>query len=166
MLQEPPFRVVAIDEFRFRPSHVRAPTELIEVIGHAAQRCRLVVVCALVAVAFIKGLLFVRSGWKRLWGFRGVVATGLGGLFVGVIGIWVPEVFAVGYPAVSKALTHSYALPFLLCLLVLKFIATAKSHPAAPAMASPVNDSVAFSAKPSPHPPRPSAPPTVPAPTP
>ncbi len=86
------------------------------------------VVCALVGVAFIKGLLFVRAHWKRLRGFRGVVATGAGGLFVGVVGIWVPEVFAVGYPAVSKALTHSYTLPFLLCLLVLKLIATAVSY--------------------------------------
>ena len=86
------------------------------------------VVCAIVAVAFIKGLLFIRAGWKRLRGFRGMIATGLGGLFVGVIGIWVPEVFAVGYPAVSKALTHSYTLPFLLSLLVLKLIATAVSY--------------------------------------
>ena len=86
------------------------------------------VVCALVGVAFIKGLLFIRSRWKHLRGFRGVLATGLGGLFVGIIGIWVPEVFAVGYPAVSKALTHSYTLPFLLSLLVLKLIATAVSY--------------------------------------
>ena len=57
-----------------------------------------------------------------------MIATGLGGLFVGVVGIWVPEVFAVGYPAVSKALTYSYTLPFLFSLLVLKLIATAVSY--------------------------------------
>ncbi len=86
------------------------------------------VVCALIGVAFVKGLLLIRGRWKRLGGLRGVLATGLGGLVVGVIGIWFPEVFAVGYPAVSNALTHSYSLPFLLALLALKLIATMVSY--------------------------------------
>lgn len=86
------------------------------------------VACAGVGVAFIRGVLFVRARWKRLRGVWAILATGLGGLLVGVIGIAFPEVFAVGYPAVSKALTHSYALPFLLGLLFLKLIATAVSY--------------------------------------
>ena len=86
------------------------------------------VVCALTGVAFIKGVLLTRARWKRLRGFRAVLATGLGGLAVGVIGVGFPEVFAVGYPAVSKALTNGYALPLLLALLLLKLAATVISY--------------------------------------
>lgn len=48
----------------------------------------------------------------------------LGGSLVGIIGIWFPQVFGVGYDWVDKALTNHLGLGLLLILLVLKLLAT------------------------------------------
>jgi CIC family chloride channel protein len=86
------------------------------------------VACAGVGVAFKRGLLWTRGRWTRLSGGWAILATTLGGLAVGVIGIWFPHVFAVGYPTVTKALTEGYTIWFFLALLVLKLVATTISY--------------------------------------
>lgn len=47
------------------------------------------------------------------------------GLIVGLLGAFHPEIFGVGYEAVSRALNGSYTLDILVTLLVLKILATA-----------------------------------------
>ncbi len=86
------------------------------------------VVCAGISVIFKRGLLLLRSSWLALSGGRAVAATALGGLAVGVIGIWFPQVFGVGYPWVTKALTEGYSIWFFLALLTLKLCATTISY--------------------------------------
>ncbi|HBK81707.1 MAG TPA: hypothetical protein DDZ83_18890 [Nitrospinae bacterium] len=86
------------------------------------------VVCAGVGVLFKRGLLFVRKRWLRLSGGRVILATTLGGLAVGVIGIWVPHVFGVGYPWVTRAMIDGYTTWFFIVLLVLKIVATIISY--------------------------------------
>ncbi len=49
----------------------------------------------------------------------------LGGVIVGFIGIFYPEVFGVGYEAVTKALNGEYALHMLVILVLMKGAATA-----------------------------------------
>jgi len=49
----------------------------------------------------------------------------IGGLMVGGIAIWYPQVLGVGYDATDAALKHQFPLNLLLILLVLKTIATA-----------------------------------------
>ena len=49
----------------------------------------------------------------------------LGGLIVGLIGAFFPEIFGVGYEAVTKALTGEYTIIALMALVLAKVVATA-----------------------------------------
>jgi CIC family chloride channel protein len=57
--------------------------------------------------------------------FSYVFLPPLGGAAIGLIGAFYPEVFGVGYEAVSRTLAGEYSLQFLLILLALKTLATA-----------------------------------------
>jgi CIC family chloride channel protein len=48
----------------------------------------------------------------------------LGGLLVGVIGIWFPEVLSAGYPVILKALRSGMGYELLALLMLLKMVAT------------------------------------------
>lgn len=86
------------------------------------------VACAGVGVAFNRGLLYLRGKCIRFSGLRSVLITGLGGLAVGIIGIWFPHIFAVGYPTVTRAMTEGYTLWFFLALLIFKLVGTIISY--------------------------------------
>ena len=86
------------------------------------------VVCAGVGVIFKRGLLYLRGKCLHLSAPRGVLITTLGGLTIGIIGIWFPHIFAVGYPWITKALTEGYSLWIFMALLVLKLAATIISY--------------------------------------
>jgi CIC family chloride channel protein len=81
-------------------------------------------VCALVAILFQFGLIATDSAARRialpLW-FRPV----LGGLLVGAIAIFAPQVLGVGYEATSNALTNNIPLSLLIILIIAKSAATA-----------------------------------------
>lgn len=80
--------------------------------------------CAAVAIAFQFALIgtdwTARNISMPLW-FRPV----LGGLAVGAIGIFFPEVLGVGYEATDLALKHELTIQTMLTLLVVKTAATA-----------------------------------------
>ncbi len=57
--------------------------------------------------------------------FSIMLAPPAAGAIVGLIGAFHPEIFGVGYEAVTRALAGAYALETLLALLVLKILATA-----------------------------------------
>jgi CIC family chloride channel protein len=82
----------------------------------------------LVSVAFTQLLLglrewFLKRPRKTLW-FQPVT----GGLLVGVMGWFVPQVMGVGYKFVGDALNDHLALKLMALLLVLKLVATAVSY--------------------------------------
>jgi chloride channel protein, CIC family len=82
----------------------------------------------LVSVAFTQLLLrsrewFLKRPRRTLW-YQPVA----GGLLVGVMGWFVPEVMGVGYGYVGKALNDQMVLKMMVLLLVLKLIATAISY--------------------------------------
>jgi CIC family chloride channel protein len=82
----------------------------------------------LVSVAFTKLLLgmrerFLRLPWKTL-PFQPVV----GGVLVGVMGWFVPQVLGVGYEHVGAVLNGGMALKLMLLLLVLKLFAVTISY--------------------------------------
>jgi len=82
----------------------------------------------LVSVAFTKLLLgmrerFLRFPVKTLW-FQPVV----GGLLVGLIGWFVPQVLGVGYGYVGDALNGTMALKVMALLIVLKLITVTTSY--------------------------------------
>ncbi len=82
------------------------------------------IVCALLAIAFIKGTALVEDGMKRVpvpdW-----VKPGIAGLVVGIVAIWYPQVLGVGYQTTDAALAESYALGLLLALIGLKLALSA-----------------------------------------
>jgi CIC family chloride channel protein len=82
----------------------------------------------LVSVAFTKLLLDLRSRFlrfprKTVW-FQPVA----GGLCVGIMGWFVPQILGVGYKHVGDALNGSMALKLMALLLVLKLFAVAISY--------------------------------------
>ena len=81
-----------------------------------------------VSVAFTELLLrlrewFLKRSRKTLW-FQPVT----GGLLVGVMGWFVPQVMGVGYKFVGDALNDHLALKLMALLLVLKLVATAVGY--------------------------------------
>jgi len=82
----------------------------------------------LVSAAFTKLLLGMRERFQRLprktvW-FQPVA----GGLMVGVMGWFVPQILSVGYGHVGEALNGSMALKLMVILVVLKFFAVTTSY--------------------------------------
>jgi chloride channel protein, CIC family len=81
-----------------------------------------------VSVAFTKLLLWMRAHFlkfpKRTLWFQPIA----GGLMVGVMGWFVPDLLGVGYKYVGDALNGGMALKLILLLLVLKLFAVATSY--------------------------------------
>jgi CIC family chloride channel protein len=80
------------------------------------------ILAGFVALAFIKALyatedLFDKIPWHPSW--KGLV----GGALVGVIGIWFPHVFGVGYEAINEALNGTMLWHFMLLLVAFKILA-------------------------------------------
>ncbi|HTF24168.1 MAG TPA: chloride channel protein [Candidatus Limnocylindria bacterium] len=81
-----------------------------------------------VSVAFTKLLLWMRARFlrfpkKTLW-FQPVA----GGLTVGMMGWFMPQLLGVGYKQVGEALNGNMALKLMILLLVLKFFAVVASY--------------------------------------
>jgi CIC family chloride channel protein len=86
------------------------------------------IVGGLASVAFVKLLLSLRERFLRfpnstLW-FQPVA----GGLTVGILGFFVPQVLGVGYDQVERVLNGDVILRVVLVLAVLKIIATAVAY--------------------------------------
>lgn len=85
-------------------------------------------ICGLVATAFLASLQTMTERVREFAdraGLSYVFLPLVGGLAIGLIGAFYPEIFGVGYEAVTKTLAGDYGLQFLLTLLVLKTAATA-----------------------------------------
>ncbi|NIM52245.1 MAG: chloride channel protein, partial [Gemmatimonadales bacterium] len=61
------------------------------------------ILAALVALAFIRSLYKLEDAFDKLRLYP-PVRTMLGGMCIGVIGIWLPHIFGVGYEAINEAL--------------------------------------------------------------
>ena len=82
----------------------------------------------LVSVAFVKLLL-----WQRKYFLRAPEATqwflpGVGGLVVGLLALFTPDVLGVGYGVVGKALNGQLLMTTMALLVVLKVVATATCY--------------------------------------
>ncbi len=80
------------------------------------------------SVAFTKLLLKMRATFLRLPRKTRWWHPVAGGLVVGVMGWFVPQVLGVGYTYVGQALNGEFALQLMLLLLVLKFLAIIASY--------------------------------------
>jgi CIC family chloride channel protein len=82
----------------------------------------------LVSVAFVKLLLWQRKHFLRLPIKTQWIQPMAGGLLVGILGWFVPEVLGVGYGYVSKALNGQMVFGMMAFLVLLKLIATATCY--------------------------------------
>ena len=83
------------------------------------------VVGGLGSVCFVKLLLGLRARFMRLPKWTVWFQPVVGGLTVGLIGYFVPEVLGVGYNHVEKVLNGDIVLKVVVLLAVLKIVATA-----------------------------------------
>jgi len=82
----------------------------------------------LVSVAFVKLLLWQRKHFLRLPAKTQWIQPAAGGLLVGVLGWFVPQVLGVGYGYVSTALNGQMVLSMMALLVLLKLVATATCY--------------------------------------
>ncbi len=76
----------------------------------------------------MKLLLYIRKRFSELPEWTNWLQPAAGGLTVGVLGWFVPEVLGVGYGHVSEALNGQMALNLMALLVVLKLVATAACY--------------------------------------
>lgn len=81
------------------------------------------VVCALAAIMF---QLSIRMTGRLIGSVdvSVILRAGFGGLMVGLIAIWLPQVLGVGYEATDRALSQQYSLGLLFLLIAAKTAAT------------------------------------------
>lgn len=84
------------------------------------------VLAGLVSVVFIRTLYATEDLFAKVR-LPGFAVTGLGGLFVGAIAVWLPQVSGVGYESLNDALWGRLPLAMLLVLPVAKLLATAST---------------------------------------
>jgi CIC family chloride channel protein len=83
--------------------------------------------CGVMAPAFRCMLDLSRAGFRRLGSSR-VLTMALGGLGVGLISVWNPNVWGNGYSVVDSILLTDWTWKALLTILVLKIVATSLSY--------------------------------------
>ena len=86
------------------------------------------VIGGLVSVCFVKLLLWQRKYFRRMAAWGQALQPVVGGLLVGVLGWFVPDVLGVGYSHVSEALNSQLPLRLMVLLVVLKLVATATCY--------------------------------------
>ena len=80
------------------------------------------------SVFFVKLLLAIRAWFRRLPKWTSWFQPAMGGLAVGLMGWFMPEVLGVGYDYVEKVLGGDLAMKAVVLLAVLKIIATATCY--------------------------------------
>jgi CIC family chloride channel protein len=86
------------------------------------------VIGGVVSLAFCKGLLSLRAMFLRMPLSTRVFQPAIGGLAIGIILIFVPQVLGVGYEYVDQALNGGLLLKTMLVLCAVKLIATVISY--------------------------------------
>ena len=86
------------------------------------------IIGGVVSVCFVKLLLFIRKRFLALPKWSEWIQPAAGGLVVGLMGWFVPDVLGVGYGHVSEALNGQMALGLMALLVPLKLIATASCY--------------------------------------
>jgi len=95
-----------------------------ELIGYAV----LGVVGGLVSLAFCKSLLALRLAFRRLPKWTVMLQPAMGGVAIGAVLLFVPEVKGVGYDYVDQALNGGLVLQTMIVLCVVKLAATVVSY--------------------------------------
>src|SRR6266571_4564162 len=86
------------------------------------------IVGGLTSVAFVKLLLWLRAQFARMPRASLWIQPVAGGLTVGILGFFVPQVLGVGYDQVERVLNGDVVLKVVVILAVLKIIATSVAY--------------------------------------
>jgi len=86
------------------------------------------VIGGILSLAFCKGLLWLRGVFKRMPARTRLIQPAMGGLAIGVILIFVPQVMGVGYEFVNQALNGGLLLKTMALLCIMKLVATMVSY--------------------------------------
>jgi CIC family chloride channel protein len=102
--------------FLVPPYEIISPFELIPYMAAG-------VVAGLVAVAFIRSLTFSEDFFEKIqlpeWS-----RAALGGAIIGIVAIWLPNIYGVGYTTISDALSGALPTLLLAALVLAKIFAT------------------------------------------
>ena len=106
---------------RGNSDHLVNPAEL---IGYLV----LGIVGGIVSLAFCKGLLWARLLFQGMPKWTNIFQPAMGGLLIGIILIFFPQVMGVGYQFVDQAMNGSLLLKTMLLLCLAKLVATIVSY--------------------------------------
>ncbi|MCH7897154.1 MAG: chloride channel protein [candidate division NC10 bacterium] len=81
------------------------------------------VLAGLAAVAFVRVLYWFEDRFDS-WRFPAYLMPAVGGLLVGVMGVFLPQIFGTGFPAIEDALNGRTSLALLAILIFAKMLAT------------------------------------------
>lgn len=95
-----------------------------ELLAYAA----LGVVGGLCSVLFCRALLSLRAAFRRLPPSTVTFQPAMGGVAIGLVLLWVPEVMGVGYDSIDQALNGGLPWQTMLLLLIMKVAATVISY--------------------------------------
>ena len=107
--------------FQVPQYHLVSPAELIAYVV-------LGIVGGIVSLVFSKGLLSVRRMFKRMPARTVIIQPAMGGLIIGVVIVFFPQVMGVGYEYVNQALNGGLLLKTMALLCVVKLVATIISY--------------------------------------
>jgi CIC family chloride channel protein len=82
------------------------------------------IIGGLYGAAYSRVLLFFENLWDKIKALPEWLKPAVGGIFIGAVGFFFPQVLGVGYPSVEKALMAHIDFNMLLILLVLKLLIT------------------------------------------
>jgi CIC family chloride channel protein len=86
------------------------------------------VVGGILSLAFCKGLLWLRGVFRSMPPRTRLIQPAMGGLVIGIILIFVPQVMGVGYEFVNQALNGGLLLKTMALLCIMKLVATMISY--------------------------------------
>ena len=95
---------------------LKSPWELVLYLG-------LGVASGLGAMAFVKTLYFMEDLFDQ-WNFPPYLKPAIGGLGLGIVGYFVPQVFGTGFDTIEKTLNGNLGLSLLILLIFGKILAT------------------------------------------
>ena len=106
------------------PAFLKIPAYSMESPAEMLTYVLLGLLAALVAVCFIKLLHWSEEGFERMTFVPSWFHPVLGGLGVGFIALWLPQITGVGYDTITLALRAELLLGVLATVLVFKLLAT------------------------------------------
>jgi chloride channel protein, CIC family len=101
----------------------RVPTYDLESPWEIGFYCILGLLAGLVALAFIVTLYKSEDLWDS-WKIPDYAKAAIGGILIGTMALWVPQIMGVGYDSIGKALLNQELWPILILLVPLKILAT------------------------------------------